>query len=292
MRGSMAGRSGSKAATRGPVPDDLEDIVRETLRTSPGVKGTELKKKLPASHQPFSKEALELAKGLAVRGEAFLLVKGKTAAFFPKDPSLSLDEALLGKLARQALKASELKTAAAELGAAYAALLPAWLKVALERRVVFKHAPDAYSALPDVNGKLVAVFKALQTALAKTDADGIPRLAVANALLAKLELPLLASTTEPAGYADGNARTLFLKALETLAAETPHAALLSIRDLRARLALGKDDFDRTALELMREHQVSLTHHDHANSLSEAERDAFVRDGQGNYYNGVAPRRGS
>ena len=49
------------------------------------------------------------------------------------------------------------------------------------------------------------------------------------------------------------------------------AFFTSLRDLRARLSMSKDEFDETALRLQREGAVSLHHHDHPLALPEAER---------------------
>jgi len=67
-------------------------------------------------------------------------------------------------------------------------------------------------------------------------------------------------------------------------------ALVGSRDLRRAAQMDKLAFDRAVLELARQGRVSLHRHDYASSLSTAEQDELVADGDGKFYVGVALRR--
>ncbi len=71
-----------------------------------------------------------------------------------------------------------------------------------------------------------------------------------------------------------------------------NGALLSLSELRRSLAAeipGGTAFDQAVLRLAESGRVALRHHDHPGALSQEEREAFVRDEQGNYYIGAVLR---
>ena len=69
-------------------------------------------------------------------------------------------------------------------------------------------------------------------------------------------------------------------------------ALVGARDLRRAAGLEKGRFDRTVLDLARQGRLSLHYHDYPASLTPAERDELVTDGNGTYYVGIALRQNS
>lgn len=72
--------------------------------------------------------------------------------------------------------------------------------------------------------------------------------------------------------------------------ETP-GALLSVRKVRERADLSKEDFDAVALQLQHEGKLVLHHHDFPASLTRVERDALIQGPKGFYYVGLAlPRK--
>lgn len=88
-----------------------------------------------------------------------------------------------------------------------------------------------------------------------------------------------------------------LRNLKALAARNPKGALLSMLDLRGmvqhELGLSKGAFDEAMLRLLREHRLTMHHHDFPGSMTEAQLHELVydkrgRDG-GTYYHAVAPR---
>lgn len=66
--------------------------------------------------------------------------------------------------------------------------------------------------------------------------------------------------------------------------------LVSITELRQKTNMSKEDFDKAALRLRREFRVGLSEHPHPQSQTQAELDAYVTDGNGRYFNGIAIRR--
>lgn len=295
----MAAKSRAKAAKPLVLPSDWEAVVRQSLLAVPGVKVTELKKALPASYQKLAKEALATAKALAERGEVHAFPSGKPTHFFPNDPLLELDEILRGSLARSPLSEGELKARAGR----HAVALKEWLKRSVAAKRIYEHSvtesgkkKKAYSTKPDLRNALGPVLKALAAALKKTAAQGISNEQVASVLLEALGVKagVLDARIDGEGQAPGagGQRSDFLGALSRMASERPREALLPVGDLRARLALTKDDFDALALELMRERVISLHHHDHPASLTEAERAQMVRDARGTFYIGIAARSGA
>ena len=82
------------------------------------------------------------------------------------------------------------------------------------------------------------------------------------------------------------------KAIQRMTNEKPPGALLSVRELRGRLALDKDTFDEAVLALHAAARIVLHHHDFPASLGETERGKLVRDARGVHYVGLALRRGA
>ncbi len=301
ITGSMAAKLKRRAALPREVPADLEAIVREALAVSPGVKSTQLKKVLTAPCQPFAKEALELARRLTAAGQVHVWRKGKTELFFPAEPLAELDKALLGRAWPGALSKDALTELASSEAPGYEVVVDAWLKRAIASKRLYEHAPTVggtrkkrYAVEPDVRKSLGPVLSALRKALVKTATMGISNERVAEVLLAELEgLPLPAASRPVAGDGawSGAARQQFLAALSDLVAEHPNQALLAVRDLRARLSLGKQQFDELALSLLSEGVITLHHHDHPASVPALERSQWVQDARGTHYLGIAPRRG-
>ncbi len=297
----MAVNRKANAFEQGVVPEDLRDVVRESLSQASGVKVSELKKLLPVTHQRFVKQAQAIARELAAKGE---IHHRKQQLFFARDPIECLDEALPTRLSLP-LTESALKEVVAEFAPGHEPVLKEWLSQATKRGLVHVHSPaprsklKRYGARPDPRAQLKAVITALGKATEKTDKLGIPRAEVLEVLLAELGLPPFAPDargTHGSAHAPGNtaasSRAGFMKALDALEAEHPREALFSVRDLRHRLELSKPEFDSLALALSREGAITLHHHDHPTSVPEAERSELVLDGQGTHYIGIARRRGA
>lgn len=85
---------------------------------------------------------------------------------------------------------------------------------------------------------------------------------------------------------------LILERMPVVEPAAQSGALVSVRDLRRSLEfqeVNHDAFDRAVLQLGRQGRIALHRHDYVSSLTSAERDELVTDGQGNYYVGIALR---
>jgi hypothetical protein len=207
------------------------------------------------------------------------------------------------RLAGRALDKVDLKRLVEEVAPGHALVLDEWLKRAVAQRLLYEHAPATkgakkrFGAEPDVRKLTAPLLTALRKVRDGADAQGISRERIAEILLEELGVSLGDATRRTPGKANndnvpnGNARGQFLTALAELGGQNPRQALLSVRDLRARLGLSKDQFDALALMLMRDGVISLHQHDHPMALSERERQQLVDNARGTYYVGIAPRSG-
>lgn len=80
---------------------------------------------------------------------------------------------------------------------------------------------------------------------------------------------------------------IFRSAVDAVTTENNPGALLSVREVRARAGLPKDEFDTIALGLQRTRELVLHHHDFPQSLTVREREQFIRAPNGVYYVGLA-----
>jgi hypothetical protein len=293
----MAGQSRTKAEKARVAPEDLEAVVREALRTAPGTRNTQIKKALPKPYQAFAKEALAVAQRLATEGKVSRFSAGRGEAFFERDPLARLDELATQQLGRTPLAKDALKELLLTHAPGHEVAFEPWFKRALANGLLHEYtepkSKKRFGTEPDVRGSLGPVLTALRKVLPKTDARGISRRSVAEVLLAELGISLEVPRDPRKESRPALApREDFWAALQAVAAANPRQALLSIREVRAHSALDKDQFDRLALDLMREGKVSLHHHDHAASLPDPERGQLVVDASGNHYIGIAPRIGS
>lgn len=301
MPGHMAAKR--KATKRGEqvVPSDLQEFVREAVSSAPGSTPAQIVKALPASYRGLAIAIRAAAEALADAGELFRHFKTKTTPlFFSADPLAALDAAVPPRLTERVLDKDELKRLVDDVTPGHGVVLDAWLKRALQRGTLHEHAPKTkgdkrkwYGRDPDLRKLFAPVFTALSKARDGLDQRAIPRERLAKLLLEELGVSLegagATGAHAPGSAANGNARTQFISALAALGAENPRQALLSVRDLRSRVGLGKEQFDALALDLMRDGVISLHHHDHPASLPEGERRQLIQDARGTFYVGIAPR---
>jgi hypothetical protein len=279
--------------------EELEAIVLEALAGGAGIKRSGLKKALPKPYKAANERALELLRELADRERIHRWSKGTKEVFFARDPIATLETVVVELLREGPLGVNTLKAALKTRAPGHDDLFAEWLKNALGRRVLFEVGPPPgtmgkhYGLEADVRGLLKKEIASLSKAVMRLEALGVARERVADVLLAELGLAeRLAGSNGTQGGDAGGRSGQFLAALNDLAAANPRGALLSIRELRSRVALGKDEFDETALQLQEAGTVSLHHHDHPFGLSEAERSGLVHDGRGEHYVGITLRRGT
>jgi hypothetical protein len=173
-------------------------------------------------------------------------------------------------------------------------LVKEWLKGAVARGEVFLYPPAGGSRVkrywkePDATALLKKVVTELKKVLESSAGRHVTKERVLD-LIAK-ELGLDARVAGGSSATDERQR--FLDGLKEYTREQPKNALLSVRELRPRVGLDKQRFDAIALELQREGIVVLHHHDHPESLAEAERTRLIVGEKGVHYHGIALRSGS
>jgi hypothetical protein len=287
--GSLKKAAPAPLLTRG----QLELVVRDAIREASALKNADLKKALPRSNGSQHAETLVIARELARRGEMYRWAKGKAEWFFASDPIATLEKAVPGALAAGALPADVLQRRIELETKVPKPCFAEWMKTALARGDLFvvaapagaatKSAAKLVSLEPDLRAALKVAIRELQKGLQALDAKGVSRDRIAQVLWEELRLP---AATPPSARAD---RDIFLSALQDLASEHPSGTLLTVGELRSRLTLDKTRFDETALSLAREGTVVLHHHDYASGLGADDRRRLVRDANGTYYVGIAPK---
>jgi len=146
--------------------------------------------------------------------------------------------------------------------------------------------PEIY--LRDVGNQLATVVSQLLSA-------NVSQLVLRRALVQVMEasgvpFSLVAGSTDESPP-PAVSRTVDLIALmRRIEPGADRGALVGARDLRRAARYDKVEFDRAVLELSRQGRLSLHRHDYAASLSPAERDELVTDGDGTYYVGMALRK--
>jgi hypothetical protein len=139
---------------------------------------------------------------------------------------------------------------------------------------------------------LAKTVKELRRAMAKAAAVGIDARVLLQTLASEVDVELDGGSPSAQASGPEDDQRRVLGALRELAAEKPPGSLLSVRELRRRVLLDKDRFDRAALALAASRQAVLHYHDFPASLSEEEREGLVRDARGTHYVGIVPRSSS
>lgn len=283
------------AATREVSDEELEGAVRALVERASGLSRTEFKKELGAELKAHHERAVQAARTLAGRRALHRWASGTSKErFFASDPLESVSKAAAKALASGPLEQADLERRVENEGRGLRDLLKEWLKPALVRGELFAHPPAAGSKKkrlglgppePDLSAVLKSVFKALDKALKTKEGTRASKEAVLSALALKLGIASPATATEPTAE-----RESFIRALRELSAQSVQNGLLPVRDLRARLRLAKQHFDRLSLELSRDGVVTLHHHDFPTSLSPSERADLIQDERGTHYVGIALRR--
>jgi hypothetical protein len=174
----------------------------------------------------------------------------------------------------------------------------------VSQRALFRHPPIGRSKTELLGARppspavyLQGVAAQLQKVVDQLTAAQVPRDQLRRALVELIELVEsagvpLEGASPPRGVVPPPAppRPVDLLALmRRLEAGAERGALIGARALRQVANLEKSQFDRLVLELAQDGRLSLHRHDFASSLSPAERDELVTDGQGTYFVGMAIR---
>jgi hypothetical protein len=290
-----------RAVRQPPDRRELQEVIVEALRGATGalVADSALKKLLPAPYRRESKPSLAAAlTALAAARRIHRVRAGQTLLSAAHEPQATLGRVVDQLLAEQGpLTPEALKLAVRQKAPGHERLLPAWIRDALKTRRLFEHAPRGREKKkrlgldPDVRRQLSKTLKALGQEMPKASAIGVRPEQVLQVLAAELgvAVPHAGATdgSPPSSHGPESDESLVLSALEALTRECAPGALLSVRDLRARAGLDKRRFDAAVIALARSGHAMVHHHDYPFSLTEAERDALVRDEQGTYYVGIA-----
>ena len=284
--------------------EELVAVAKETVRALPGVRASDLKKKLPKPLQARHEEVTGALRDLAASGDLHRFVTAKAERFFAEDPIETLVRVVPEVLAKTGpLALPALKKAVIAAAPGHEDPLSEWLKIAPKRGLLFEHAPPPvkgkkgkgpkrFAATPDLEGLLAKALAELAKALDVTDGAGVPREQILSLLATKLGVTAHGLTpSTPRGDASGGPSDsdVVRGALAKLASERPSGTLIHVRDLRAAALLSKERFDRAALALSREGVTVLHRHDHPHQISEEERADLVTDGHSAFFIGVALR---
>jgi hypothetical protein len=284
-------------------PSELREVIVEALRGATGalVSDTALKKMLPSPYCRESKTTIAAALvALGAAGRIHRVTMGQALLSATHEPQTTLgrvvDQAIAekGPLTQDALQL-EVKLRAP----GHERLLPTWMRAALKTRRLFEHTPRGHEKKkrlglePDVRLQLSKTLRTLVQEMSKASAIGVRPEQALEVLAAELGVSVPhVGTNEgppPSSHAPDRDESLVLSALQALTRECAPGALLSLRDLRARAGLDKRRFDAAVMALAHSGQAMVHHHDYPSSLSDAERDALVRDDHGTYYVGIALR---
>jgi DNA-binding transcriptional MerR regulator len=286
------------AAKRNVVPprvysnEDLEQVARDLIARASGLSSSDFKKLLQADLKKSDKLVVAAALRLTARRECYRWVQAKKMRFFAQDPFDALATAVSTEITEEPLTETVLKARVETRHRGFGDLLKEWLKGSLSRGELFLHPPAKGSKLkrygrePDIQGMLKKVYAELDKVLVSTAGQKVRR----NQILQSLA-QALGATDDKTSPNHAAARERFLVTLFRLGFERTTGGLLSVRELRTRLDFDKATFDGLALELSRDELVTLHYHDFPASLSSVEREELVTGANGQFYVGIAFRRG-
>lgn len=274
----LPGARGAELWSGTPLERWLEEAEARVLEIAQDAPGPVPEKKLLAAAWPKALDAAPLRERLAEmqRAGRLKLWRGKAAAWWHLGQEEALRAVLLETLGTRALpRAQWLREAKARLKGPTAAEWQRACEELIASGRVMSHGTR-------IDGKRVeaCVRAERRAALLEIYRPAIERL--------KEEWRRLGIRDEDvarflAGSREAGAE-LLLEELRRLERESPPPN--PVAQLRRRAALqgmSKQQFDRAAMELLRQGLVYMAPHDHPMRLSEEERDALVSDGAGRYY---------
>jgi hypothetical protein len=290
-----------------PSAEAVDALFGAMRQTGGPVTAAQLAKLTVKPFKLSEKLVLPLLEERAARGELHAFppatAKGKPR-YWDRDESEFARLAIVALLDKKGpqTKAAALK-AAKGLSAAVAA---GALQSLLDTRRVCEHPPIGKTKTSKLGTKppapepyLKEVSSQLATVVSRLTSMGVRRetlLEAVVAMMAQCGLPLPLSPPPVGNAASNESTTPSIAPLDLILLMTQlepgaeQGALVSARDLRRVANLDKSRFDRAVLDLARAGRLMLHRHDHASSLSAAERDELVTDGTGTYFVGMAIRR--
>lgn len=281
--------------TKGGEPSDeeLKTQAIEVVRQARALNRTQLRKRLPSAFKKHHEKILANLRSAVRSGELFGWQTARAEWFFSVEPIAALDAEARQSLDAGPLLASELKKRVVAASGLPGGLFDEWKKTAAARGVVFPARPGEGSRAkwvgkdPDPALALGRSLPALRIGVRKLLDQGLSAPRIALWLLAEIGLGL--DSSEASSSSTTRDEESFLAGLKELTEQSPRGALLSLGELRGRVALDKERFDRAAVSLFERGAIVLHHHDYAAGLDASARDRLVADGRGNHYVGVALR---
>ncbi len=261
--------------------DEAGQRVMEMVRAAPGPVP---EKKLLAAAWPKELDAAPLRGRMAEMQQAGLLKPwpGKAPAWWHLGPQEALGAVLLETLGQRALlRAQWVREAKARLKGRTAA---EWQKACDElitsgRVVAHVARIEGKRMEACVRAERRAALLELYSPVIERLKEEWRRLGIRDGDVARF----LAGGGEPGAE-------LLLAELRRLERESPPPNPVALLRMRAALAeMTKEEFDRAALELLRQGRVYMAPHDHAMRLTGEERRSLVTDGAGHYYVSITAR---
>jgi len=208
---------------------------------------------------------------------------GTAPAWWRLGPEEIVGETLLEALGTRALSRAEwLKAAKARLKGVPAARWEAAVEELVSSMRVFRHALriDGKKVEACARAEHRGAFLELYRPMLDRLREEWRRLGATEEQIARF----LSDSPSPA------AELLFAELKELERQSRPPNYVGALRKRPALAHLGKKEFDRAALALLREGRVYMAPHDHPLRLPEAEREELVSDNEGNFYVSISARR--
>ena len=208
---------------------------------------------------------------------------GKAPAWWRLGPDEVVGETLLEALGARALSRAEwLRAAKARLKGVPAARWQAAVEELVSSMRVFRHTLriDGKKVEACARAEHRAAFLQLYRPMLDRLIEEWRRLGATEEQIARF----LSDVAAPA------AELVFAELKELERQSPPPNYVGSLRKRPALARLGKGQFDRAALALLRAGRVYMAPHDHPMRLPEAEREELVSDNQGNFYVSISARR--
>jgi hypothetical protein len=278
----------------------IADVVLRALSIASEPKTVrDVRKALTGPFRVSDDELSKLLAGLMDRGEVFewpaKTAKGKVR-YWIHDSTEYARRQVLDALNQGPQTQTELKRLLGKRWVLMAAALKEVVEVLKREGKVFEHpklgkASAKLSTWPaDPRPHLLKLLKEFQAVCAKLAPAGVSHEDISRALLELAgERLATVATRSPEAQVSPTSPDLAGRILTRMSEVEPRArtgALVSFRDVRRGMQVGKEAFDRAVVELANGGRIYLHQHSFPAGLSEAERKDLVDDGRGHFFIGA------
>jgi hypothetical protein len=292
-----------------PEDTNVKDAVLEIVSQSSEPCGAkQVQTRMAKPLRPPVDALPHLLEDLVVRGKVYRWPptrKGGLPRYWVHDPRTLTRKRILEALADQALTSAEVGKALAKFKPRISAAdRNHHLRVLVEEGKVFKHPKLGRTERlglhpPDPKPYLEKVMAQFEAVCAKLATAGVSRADVAKAVLERAGEPARVkrpsepevtvgaiqppapTATSPAALGD----RIFVKMIE-IEPRARTGALVSLRNVRRAMSIGKEDFDAAVIDLANRGRIMLHQHDFPGGLTEQERAELVDDRKGHLYVGA------